>query len=281
MNQEIIEKVLLRNEQPLEFKSELGDLQKINARVLITGANGSLGKLVSQILNTSRISHLATDIDECDVTDISQVNRVVNDFLPTHILHLAADKHAPEGETDPANTFSINVQGTLNIIGAASQIGAKVVLASTCKSCDPETVYGSSKLIAERITLNSSGAVARFFNVVDTSGNVFEIWDKQLAQSEQIQVAGCTRYFISSSEAVSLLIKCLGLVDKKPGRYSFDPGTPHFMPDIAKRLFPLITVGNMPPRRGDRLVEPLKATSERITSMEGRLIHIHSPHDPI
>lgn len=281
MNQEIIEKVLLRSEQPLQVESDLAELQKINARVLITGADGSLGKLVSQILQESGVTYLATDIDDCDVTDTLAVDRVIDSFVPTHILHLAADKHAPEGETDPENTFTINVQGTLNVIGAAKRIKAKVVLASTCKSCDPETVYGSSKLIAERITLNNSGAVARFFNVVDTSGNVFEIWDKQIALSNPIQVAGCTRYFISSSEAVSLLIKCLALVEKKPGRYCFDPGTPHFMPDIAKRLFPGITVGDMPPRRGDRLVEPLKATSERITSLEGRLIHVHSPHDPI
>jgi FlaA1/EpsC-like NDP-sugar epimerase len=32
------------------------------------------------------------------------------------------------------------------------------VIASTCKAADPMTVYGASKLIAERIVLNAAAA---------------------------------------------------------------------------------------------------------------------------
>ena len=52
------------------------------------------------------------------------------------------------------------------------------------------------------------------------------------------------------------------------------------MPDIAARLYPNRSIGFMPPRRGDRRVEPQKAESEKMNVLEGRLIKVSSPHDP-
>lgn len=269
--------ILRRSNSPLNIASDLIYLK--GKRILITGANGSLGIEVTKYFLENEINFLATDKDSCDVEDIDQVLIVTSSYNPTHILHLAADKHAPEGELFPSKTFSVNTLGTLNVLKAAKNIGSRVLLASTCKSCDPETVYGSSKLIAERLTINAGGTVARFFNVVETSGNVFEIWKN--SESEQtIKVTNCFRYFMSTSEAVSLLIKSLVLSDTSPGRYIFDPGVSHFMPDIAARLYPNRTAEFIAPRRGDRFIEPLKATSERLTPLEERLIKVESPHDP-
>ena len=189
------------------------------------------------------------------------------------------DKHAPEGELFPETTLRINTLGTLNVFSAAKIVGAKVIVASTCKSCDPETVYGSSKLIAERITLNNHGTVARFYNVVNTQGNVYEIWDN-LPATADIQVADCYRYFMSADEARSLLIRCVALSVSSPGRYIFQPGISHFMPDIAQRLYPNRKITHIPPRRGDRRVEPLSASSERLKIVADRLCKVYSPHDP-
>lgn len=272
-----IELILGRSEQPLDNTEDLKSLA--GARILITGGRGSLGQEVAKSFDSANVDYLLTDIEECDVTNFEIVNTVVKSHQPTHILHLAADKHAPEGELNPESTLSINTLGTINVFEAANQIGAKVIIASTCKSCDPETVYGSSKLIAERIALNNHGTVARFFNVADTQGNVYEIWDAVPA-NEDIRVADCYRYFISADEARSLLIRCVALSIPSPGRYIFEPGISHFMPDIANRLYPDRTISHIPPRRGDRRIEPLKANSERITTVSGRLCKVASPHDP-
>lgn len=277
MDKSIIELILDRPETPLDIQSDLNGLK--SARVIITGGRGSLGQLVGEILSKSEVDYLLTDIVECDVTDLQQVQEIFTGYKPTHVLHLAADKHAPEGELHPERTLDINTTGTLNVINVAREIGSLVTLASTCKSCDPETVYGASKLIAERITLNHGGTVARFYNVVNTAGNVFEIWDK-LSQDEIIHVAECYRYFISAAEATSLLIKSMSLSATTPGRYVFEPGISHFMPDIASRLYPQRRLGFIPPRRGDRRVEPLKAESERMSAVGERLIRVSSPHDP-
>lgn len=276
MNQATIELILGRKEDPIDNSTDLEALS--NARILITGGNGSIGREISKIFEKSQIEFLLTDVSDCDVTNSDKVYEIFSQYRPTHVIHLAADKHAPEGELHPDNTFIINTIGSMNVIKHATNFQAFVVLASTCKSCDPETAYGASKLLAERITLNAGGTVARFFNVVNTSGNVFEIWDKS-PENSSIEVADCSRYFISLKEATSLILRCAVLAGSNPGRYIFDPGIIHHMPDIAQRLYPENEKKYIPPRRGDRRVEPLKASSETLQKVEGRLVRVSSPHD--
>lgn len=283
--EETLSKVLGRESSPLNNAQDLALLQR--DRVLLTGANGSLGVEISMLLQKSLVSYLATDIETCDVTDPQRVASVVHEYRPTLIVHLAADKHAPQGELSPFKTFDINTNGTWNVIAAKNSLpkpqSCRVVLASTCKSCDPETAYGASKLISERLILNDGGNVARFYNVVETAGNVFQIWN-ELEPKAEIEVTPCSRYFISAAEATSLLIRVMALgVDKSStnGRFSFNPGPITFMPDLAKELFPGRTLKLINPRRGDRLNEPLIAKSETITEVGERLWRVSSPHDAI
>jgi FlaA1/EpsC-like NDP-sugar epimerase len=283
ISDETLRKVLARESSPLNNFNDLALLQK--ERVLLTGASGSLGVEISALFQKNLVTYLATDIETCDVTNLQRVTSVVHEFQPTLIVHLAADKHAPQGELSPFETFDINTNGTQNVIAAKNSLpktqSCRIVLASTCKSCDPETVYGASKLIAERLILNDGGSVARFFNVVETAGNVFQIWD-ELDPKSEIEVTPCSRYFISAAEATSLLIRVMALgVDKTApkGRFSFNPGPITYMPDLAKELFPGRTIKLVAPRRGDRLNEPLVAKSEKITEVTERLWQVSSPHD--
>lgn len=280
MDNEVLQKILSRPEKPLDIQQDLAAILSQGSRILITGAAGSIGVKICEIFRDSGINYLDTDIDDCDVRDSSNCKKIVRDYSPTHILHLAADKHAPAGEIHILETLDINALGTRNIIEASNISGAKVVLASTCKSCDPETVYGATKLIAERLVLNSGGSVARFYNVINTAGNVFEIWSDCDDDSE-IQVTNCYRFFITSDEAASLLIKTLAISSIKPGRYIIDPGSPHYMPDIAERIYPNRKLLVIPPRRGDRLREPLKAENENLIRRGVDFIEVVSAHDNI
>jgi len=280
MNNETLHTILGRSEKPLDVLEDLTSLRNRNCKILITGSAGSIGVKVSQIFSASGIDFLSTDITECDVRSKSNCEAIVRSYAPTHILHLAADKHAPAGEIHIEETLEINAYGTKNIVEAASFVKAKVILASTCKSCDPETVYGATKLIAERMVLNSGGSVARFFNVIDTVGNVFEIWSG-LETAAAIEVTNCYRFFITNNEAASLLIKTLAVSSERPGRYIYDPGSPHYMPDIAKRIYPDRELKLIPPRRGDRLREPLKAESENLIRVGNDFLAVISPHDSL
>lgn len=247
-------------------------------RVLVTGAAGSIGETVVAVLRKRPdMLVFATDIaasdKELDVTDREAVERWVATVRPSHILHLAGAKHAPEGELDPAGTFRVNTVGTENILRAARN--AKVILASTCKACDPETAYGASKLIAERMVLNAGGVVVRYFNVKESSGNVFRIWE-HIPAADPLPVTRCWRYFIGIDAAVELTVAAL---DLPSGRYAVDPGQPCFMFDVAAREYPGRELREIVPRRGDREQEPLKAACETIVR-QGSFLQIVSPYDP-
>jgi FlaA1/EpsC-like NDP-sugar epimerase len=235
--------------------------------IWVTGAAGSIGSaVVDRIPNT-----IGTDLD-VDVTDPAAVRRFVDTYQPESVIHCAGAKHAPEGETDPRHTASVNIDGTFNVLDVMG--GRQVVLTSTCKAGDPETAYGASKLIAERAVLNAGGTVVRFFNVRETQGNVFDIWSS-IPEPEPLPVMPCWRYFISLEQAVELVVRSRSLAS---GRYAFDPGDPVFIPDLADRLYPERDKNMVPPRRGDRVREPLAAASETVTRAGG-LLRIEGPHD--
>lgn len=244
-------------------------------RVLVTGALGSLGIHTLDVL-AKPIDTLGTDIGTMDVTDESVVSLVMRAFSPTVVFHLAGAKHALAGEEDPWAAAETNILGTRNVLLAAAALGARVITASTCKACNPETAYGATRLIAERMTLNAGGSVARFYNVMETSGNVFELW-RSLPKDDPLPVNDCKRYIIDADEAVRLLLYTAVL---PAGRYvPFEP-TQWKMSELAASLYPGRPQINIGPRRGDRLEEPLLATGEKAlkTGVEG-IVRIFNPHD--
>lgn len=271
-----LDRALGRPERPLALDEPLAALT--GKRVLVTGAEGSIGSVVAEILSdTARV--VATDKHSgdpaLDVRVESDVAAVLREARPEVIFHLAAAKSAPDGERDPMSALEVNVLGTRNVLAHAPE-GCHVVTASTCKACEPETAYGASKLVAERVTLNAGGSVARFYNVVESSGNVFELWG-QLDPSEPIPVTPCRRYFISLAEAVSLVVWTAIL---PPARYGFDPGKPREMHDVARDLYPDRTIRSVPARRGDRIAEPLAARHEQVEQdARASLLRIVGAHD--
>lgn len=266
------------------YKNLLVSDQLVSAkeeRILITGANGSIGTALSRRLKEYGISFLTTDVEGnhkyMDVTDFQNVLSVVNKFNPTKIINIAGAKHAPLGEREIWKTLSINTIGTKNLIDA-SPMGCQIILTSTCKANNPEIVYGASKLIAEKMTLSSGGSVARYFNVVETSGNVFEIWHNT-EKGEPIKVAAeCERHFISVEESVGLIVYTL---ISDPGRYIVNSPLKRNMQDIANDLYPDREKICINPRTGDRVVELFKSSSEEIESLHlnSSIAKLKSIHD--
>lgn len=264
-------RVLGRDEHSFIDKPRFGD-------VLVTGAAGSIGSAIRDDLSTAASEVHFTDT-ELNVTDFFSLERFVKKTQPATIIHLAGAKHAPEGEIDPYGAMMVNAFGTKNVLEAAERVGAHVVVASTCKACDPETAYGASKLIAERMALNAGATVIRFYNVIETSGNVFEIW-KSIPYHEQIPVAAsCERIFMTAREATQLTLWAAQY--NIPGRFVLGGVIRRTMESVAIDLYPDRAIDWIHPRRGDRLVEPFAARSEELFPYEGPVTQVTSPHDPI
>jgi FlaA1/EpsC-like NDP-sugar epimerase len=269
-----INRLLGREEQTFPPPSIAGE------RVLVTGSSGSIGRAVCERVEELGGVVRGFDIEEgFDVTNIHLCERILRDFEPSYVIHLAAHKFATTAEDVPYEVANLNVHGTHYICSHAKAHGVRnVLVASTCKAIEPETVYGSSKLIAERIALNGGYTVARLFNVIDSSGNVFEIWRARMDAGLPLEVTPCVRYFISGEEAAGYLVHLLG---RPPGRrYAPFPGPSVTVLEMAHRFagpdYPVIEVGR---RRGDRLVEPLHGTQETYELVDEALMVIANVHD--
>jgi FlaA1/EpsC-like NDP-sugar epimerase len=94
----------------------------------------------------------------------------------------------------------------------------KFLYISTDKAVNPTSMMGASKLIGERLILAANYikgnrpiklSSARFPNVMETAGNVFEAWEFQYQTMGKLLVRDpdMTRYFIHMDRAVEFLIE--------------------------------------------------------------------------
>jgi FlaA1/EpsC-like NDP-sugar epimerase len=137
------------------------------------------------------------------------------------VVNAAAMKHVKFCEAFPYETFKTNVIGTKNLISLCLQKNIKqFVLTSSDKAATPSNVYGSSKLMAERIVISSAKqhpgyhfTVVRFGNVLDTRNSVLPRL-RQLFESGMpipIENSYMTRYIMTQSQAADLVIEALQL----------------------------------------------------------------------
>jgi hypothetical protein len=157
--------------------------------VLVTGSDGHLAGHVIPLLKQRGHKVCRMDLPDYDVTDLAAFRRFVG---ADACIHLAGLKYADRAELDPLPTVDVNVRGTANVVAV---FGARCVVASTCKAADPETVYGASKLIAERIALEAGARVVRLVNVLGSPGSVTDIW-AQVPPDEPLPVCDATRLFM-------------------------------------------------------------------------------------
>jgi FlaA1/EpsC-like NDP-sugar epimerase len=282
MNNNDLIKVLGRDEH-----SALLDIKKDpffkDKKILITGANGSIGTHLIEIFEEVGIDYLATDVEGnmeyLDITNFRDCVSIIRKYNPDFIVNIAGLKYATKSEHQTWKTVQVNIEGTKNLLDACAG-NTKVILTSTCKSCNPEIVYGATKLIAERMVLNSGGSIARYFNVVQSQGNVFEIWDNLPVEQPIKVVDECNRYFISVDEACSLAM--FAMVNGS-GRYIVNTPELRNMGEIANSLYSEREKNVISRRRGDRKNEIFLATSENETVdlLNNSVIKIIGDHDRI
>jgi dTDP-4-dehydrorhamnose reductase len=130
-------------------------------KVLITGANGQLGRELTKRLQGT--DFLATDVDELDITNQENTLQVINAYKPDVVIHGAAYTNVDGAEQHPEAAYKVNAVGTQNIAAACLQCGAKLVYISTDYVFDgtlgraynefdgtnPQSIYGKSKLAGE------------------------------------------------------------------------------------------------------------------------------------
>lgn len=152
-------------------------------RILVTGANGQLGRdlldaLAGRVPLGGRSTNLmapegpqhglvhevlATDIGEMPVDDRECVQHTFRAFAPELVLHVGAMTAVDLCETNVDQAYAVNAVGTRNVAEAAVAVGSHVLYVSTDYVFDgnsprpynewdqpnPVSVYGASKLAGE------------------------------------------------------------------------------------------------------------------------------------
>jgi UDP-glucose 4-epimerase len=139
---------------------------------------------------SAALQHGAT-LEVLDVTDPRVLLTALEGFGPEAVFHLAAQIDVRKSMADPGFDARLNVIGTLNVLEAAARVGAgRLVFVSTggamygegvgredelpfaeSARCEPDSIYGQSKLAAEGYvgyydrTHEISTAVVRLGNV--------------------------------------------------------------------------------------------------------------------
>lgn len=241
----------------------------VNRRVLVTGAGGSIGsELCRQLVRFNPAEIVMLDRDEsalhevqlsiygralldtpqtvlADLRDERAINEIFETRKPQVVFHAAALKHLPLLERYPHEAYQTNVLGTLTMLKASQRAGVEVfVNISTDKAANPISVLGYSKRIAERLTADfafSSGGEkyisVRFGNVLGSRGSVLMSFRDQITKGGPVTVThrGVTRYFMTISEAVQLVIQA-GAIGSTGEILVLDMGKPVNIHEVAEQL---------------------------------------------
>jgi len=263
------------------------------ASVLVTGGTGSFGKqFVATMLNEYRPRRLAVlSRDELKQSEMARQFPVGSDSPMRYLLgdvrdadrlrrafdgvdivvHAAAMKQVPAAESDPFEAVLTNIMGTKNVIDAAIDGGVKRVFTlSTDKAVNPVNLYGATKLVSEKLTIQAntygqakgcSFACCRYGNVVGSRGSVVPLFKRQ-KRSGKITITDkrMTRFWITLDQGVRFVIRC---IEQMKGGEVFVPKIPSMkMTDLAEALAPdaeKIEVGIRP---GEKLHEALIGADE-------------------
>ncbi len=184
--------------------------------VLVTGGAGYIGAHICKALASRGDRPVTLDdlssghahavrwgpLVQGDIRDDALLDRVLGEYSPDAVIHLAGSIEVAEGEARPLDFWSNNVGGAISLLSAMERAGCGVlVFSSTCATYgEPETVpitesepqtpvsvYGRTKLAVERM-LDDIGrasdlkyASLRYFNAAGASpaGDIGEEHDPE------------------------------------------------------------------------------------------------------
>ncbi len=135
------------------------------------------------------------------------------------IIHAAALKQNITGEQFPDEFIKTNVEGTRNVVMAATSNNVKQVLAiSTDKAVYPTTLYGASKLCAEKLMLAANEtthnptrfSVLRLGNLFGSRGSISSNIEEKLSAKEvYITDPAMSRFSLTMEESTGHTFKVL------------------------------------------------------------------------
>lgn len=212
-----------------------------------------------------------------DVRDVERMRRAFDGV--DYVIHAAAMKQVPACEYNPNEAIKTNINGAMNVIEAALDMGVKRVVAlSTDKAVNPINLYGGTKLVSDKLFIAANAysglkdtrfSIVRYGNVAGSRGSVIPFFRSLVAQGKTelpITDFEMTRFWISLEQGVKLVIKALA---ESKGGETFISKIPSFkITDLAKAILPGCTLKQVGIREGEKLHEIMVTREDSIHTYE-------------
>ena len=158
-------------------------MNESNKRVLVTGAEGFLGKFVLHVL-----SHLQWNAVQFrgDLRDEKVVHSFITENSPyDFVIHLASISHPAECEKNPELATAVNVGGTKNLLEALAHLTSKpwLLFFSTAQVYVPsefpvtETNEVAATTVYTRTKLQGEQLIEKFSKTVGIPSTVFRLFN--------------------------------------------------------------------------------------------------------
>jgi len=205
---------------------------------LVTGAGGLLGERIIELdenaigLYYTRKPLIDRNLIKLDITNRKEVFKIFKDFQPKCVIHCAALTNVDYCEEHKKEAYTVNVEGTKNVVDACKEIGAKLVYVSTdfifdgkkgsYKESDkpnPLSYYGFTKLKGEEFVRKLENyVIARTSVIYGPNKSNFVFWVlESLRKGKKIKVV--TDQYNSPTYNLDLAKALLKLSEKGHGIY--------------------------------------------------------------
>ena len=242
-------------------------LNSYNVKEIVCFSRGELQQvLMKRKFNNSKLKFVIGDVRDYEAVRLA--TRGVD-----YIFHLAALKHVPVCEENVQETIKTNINGTANIIKAATENRVKKVIdVSSDKAVEPINLYGMTKAVGEKLIVqaNDYSEYTKFVcirggNVMGSSGSVIPFFIEQIKAGGPLTITDnrMTRFFLTLEEAIQLLFKAS--IDSIGGE-TFVMNMPScYIKDLAEVLmdeYGQVEVKETGMRPGEKLDEMLISSHE-------------------
>ena len=213
-----------------------------SGRILLTGANGQLGREIVYLAKNLNLPLYAFTRSQLNITELEKIDYVVGTIKPKYIINTAAYTAVDKAEKESELAFSINSTAVNNLAQIAEKYDVSLIHISTDYVFDgqkksayieedetqPLSIYGKSKLSGERLLRKNwhKHIILRVSWIFGRFGNNFVKTILRLAKEKnELKIIADQRGAPTYTEDIALtLIKIIDCLEKG----QTDWGTYHY-----------------------------------------------------